>query len=854
MSTQFERDIAPSSVSLSAPISGQVIPLEQVPDPVFAEKMVGDGLAIDPFENIIRAPADGKIIQLTKTNHALTLKTDDGLDILIHIGIDTVMLKGEGFYPLIQQGDRVSEGQALIEFDADFIAQNARALMTEMIITNGDELNTRINPTQQSMVTVGKPFMTVSFGEAVDQVIDSDEAWISSDAITLPNPAGLHARPAAALSSLAKSYNCAVEIVFGDKRANARSITALLNLGTANGSQISVEARGTDADVALKDVVAAINAGLGEEGVSVDTSEESPVQDEPSLLFPPADDQHQLTGVAASPGLAIGVIHQQKSKDLVLPTACESPQAEASKLAKAIMTAETELNDLSRKGSADDTNQKKIFLAHRELLSDPELIDQAYQSIDEQCNAAHAWQTTVNEQVAQLRQSEHSLLAERATDLQDVGLRVLRHLIGVEDESIELPQNCILIADDLTPSETAQLDPGKVVGFVTVKGGSTSHSAILARSMNIPAIAGAQADVRDLADGTTVILNGDKGKLTVDPEPKVITDIRQSMHDQDSQRSLNRTHQDEPAITLDDVRIDVAANIGDLKDAQLINEYGGDGIGLLRSEFLFQNRASAPSEEDQYLAYRAIAEAAGPGKPLIVRTLDVGGDKPLSYLPLPAEDNPFLGERGIRISLDRPALFRQQIRALLRAGEYGDIHIMFPMVADLHELQLAKRVVEEERQAINAKALPIGIMIEVPSAAVMADVFAPEVDFFSVGTNDLTQYTLAMDRGHPKLAPLSDALHPSVLRLIRMTVEAADKHGKWVGICGGIAGDLKAVPLLIGLGVKELSASVPTLPDVKAGIRSLSMSRCQEIARHCQQLSGAPAVRDYLAAQSDEKN
>lgn len=854
MSTQLQQRNASFSVTLSAPISGQVIPLEQVPDPVFAEKMVGDGLSIDPVENIIRAPADGVIIQLTKTNHALTLKTDDGLDILIHIGIDTVLLKGEGFNPLIQQGDRVSEGQPLIEFDADYVAQHARALMTEIVITNGDELNTSITPTQQSMAMVGQPFMTIRFGDAAEQEVDVTEPWQCSDTIRLPNPAGLHARPAAALSALAKSYDCAIELVSGTKRANARSITALLNLGTAHGTEVHVEARGTDAALALKDIVAAINAGLGEEGVSVTETADSTVQDEPSLLFPATDDHQQMKGVAASPGQAIGVIYQQHSEEIVLPTVCNTPQAEATSLAKAIMAAEADLDALAKQGRSTDKDQQKIFIAQRELLSDPELIDQAYQGINEQCNAAHAWQRTVSEQVALLQQSEQTLLAERATDLQDVGRRVLRQLLGIKDERVELPENCILIADDLTPSETAQLDKSRVIGFVTVKGGSTSHSAILARSMNIPAIAGAPAEVRQLADGTNVILNGDDGKLTVDPEPEVITDIQASIVEQDNRRQLNRSKKDETAITRDGVQIDVVANIGDLKDAQSVNEFGGDGIGLLRSEFLFQNRTSAPCEEDQYLAYRAIAEALGPDKPLIVRTLDVGGDKPLSYLPLPHEENPFLGERGIRISLDRPALFRQQIRALLRAGEHGNIHIMFPMVADLHELQLAKQVVEEERQTLNANRLPIGIMIEVPSAAVMAEVFAPEVDFFSVGTNDLTQYTLAMDRGHPKLAPLSDALHPSILRLIHMTVEAADKHNKWVGICGGVAGDLQAVPLLIGLGVKELSASVPCLPDVKAQVRSMSLSRCQAIAQHCLQLSGAPAVRHYLAEQTSAQS
>jgi phosphocarrier protein FPr len=301
----------------------------------------------------------------------------------------------------------------------------------------------------------------------------------------------------------------------------------------------------------------------------------------------------------------------------------------------------------------------------------------------------------------------------------------------------------------------------------------------------------------------------------------------------------------EPAITLDGHRLEVVGNIGGLAEAEQVPGLGGEGVGLLRSEFLFLERSTAPNEDEQFETYKAIAQALGPDRPLIIRTLDVGGDKPLIYLPIPKEENPFLGERGLRIGLDRPEILRTQLRAILRAAAFGKVRVMFPMVGLLSELRDAKAMLEEERQRLGVKPIETGIMVEIPAAAIMAAQFAREADFFSIGTNDLTQYTLAMDRGHPKLAPKVDGLNPSVLRLIAWTVEAAHAQGKWVGVCGGIASDPQAVPLLIGLGVDELSVSLPTIPSIKAQIRTLWLHECQELARRALTLETAAEVRAY---------
>jgi multiphosphoryl transfer protein len=348
-----------------------------------------------------------------------------------------------------------------------------------------------------------------------------------------------------------------------------------------------------------------------------------------------------------------------------------------------------------------------------------------------------------------------------------------------------------------------------------------------------------------------VILDGGKGTLRLSPTAEEMDRIQRRLERQAARRQADLATALQPAQTTDGRRCEVVANIGGVSDAQQAVRLGGEGVGLLRSEFLFMGRAVAPSEDEQASIYRAVAEVLGPERPLVIRTLDVGGDKPLPYLPIPKEDNPFLGERGIRVGLDRPEILRVQLRAILRASTAGKVHVMFPMVATLPEWRAAKAMLEEEREKLGVPAIAVGIMVEVPAAALMAEQFAREVDFFSVGTNDLTQYTLAMDRGHPRLAPQVDGLNPGVLSLIDHTVRAAHQAGKWVGVCGGIAGDLQAVPLLLGLGVDELSVSLPAIPRIKAQIRTLRLAECQQLAQEALRQDSAAAVRALFPSDED---
>ncbi len=838
-----------NTVVLVAPLSGQLVPIEKVPDPVFAQKMVGDGISIDPISQVLLAPCNGEIVQIHSANHAVTVKTAEGIEVLMHIGIDTVALKGQGFIPKVKVGDRVKTGDMLIEFDADYVAIHARSLLTQIIITNSDRV-AEFKPATGMVNASRDPILElVLAGGAAASGAETGPTVTSQD-IIIPNPVGLHARPSAVLAQLAKKYESTIRLHRGSDSANVRSVVALMGMEVNRGDTVTLEATGPDAEAAIAALAEAVRTGLGEEGaVPIESAPASIAQSEVSAPAPRprSDDPNLILGVSASSGLAVGNTYHCQRQTIQVEEEASDPNAEHRQLDKATGQALLEIENLRAKVHGQGNPSKAaIFAAHQELLEDPELLDIAGSAIDKGKSAAFAWQKAYTTMADQLSQLKNPMLAQRATDLRDVGDRVLRILTGVQEETFTYPENTILLAEDLTPSDMANLDPRRVKGFCTVAGGATSHVAIMARSMGLPAIAGIEPRVLDLPDGTPVILNGTKGKLRLNASAAELERTQASIKYQKAKQADDLDHAFEPAMTQDGRQIEVVANIGSQKDAEAAMKVGGEGVGLLRTEYVFMEVSVPPSEEHQEAVYRGILEVIGPDRPVIIRTLDVGGDKPLPYLAMPAEENPFLGERGIRLGFDRPELMRTQFRAILRASTAGRALVMFPMIAQIDELKMAKAVMEEERQKLGVPPIEIGIMIEVPAAAILAERFAEHVDFFSIGTNDLTQYTLAMDRGHPKLAPYVDALNPSVLKMIDLTVRGADQHGKWVGVCGGVAGDPQAVPILVGLGVKELSVSVPVIPTVKAQVRTLSLAQCQELAQQALSMDSAAQVRELV--------
>ncbi|HNB52189.1 MAG TPA: phosphoenolpyruvate--protein phosphotransferase [Anaerolineales bacterium] len=658
------------------------------------------------------------------------------------------------------------------------------------------------------------------------------------DAI-LHNPTGLHARPATHFVELARQYQADIRVRFGNEIADGKTMLSLLQLGISGGSAIRVSAQGPDATEALQALQAAIAAGLGDEPEETPSPEATGTQE-----WTPKSVRATIVGVSAANGLAIGIIRQYTQQQIIVQDQPGDRLTEATQLENALATSKNELNQLyeevkTRVGSG----KASIFRAHAEFLNDTSLIQQTTSLIFKNHSAAWAWQQVIAERVKQMQKLDDPILAGRAVDLSDVGQRVLRHLAGIQTVAPATPDTpVILIANDLAPSDTAALDNDTILGFVTALGGPTSHTAIIARSLGIPAVVATGDIVLSVSDGTACILDGFNGKLYLEPSEADVRAARAvQQHLQTLQEAANATRF-EPALTTDGHRVEIAANINRATGVPQAVEAGAEGVGLMRTEFLFLERDSIPSEEEQFKVYRDMVLALK-GRPLVIRTLDIGGDKEVPYLNLPKEDNSFLGIRGIRLCLARPDLFIPQLRAIYRAAAFGPLQIMFPMIAILEDFEQAQEVAEQVRKELGAPEVPLGIMLEVPSAVLMADQFAKVVDFFSIGTNDLTQYTLAMDRLHPQLAKTTDALHPAVLRMVEKAVQAAKKEGKWVGVCGGIAGDPKGAVLLTGLGVSELSVSTPSVAAIKAEIRTKSLKEMQTLAQKALQCRTAQEVR-----------
>jgi len=570
-----------------------------------------------------------------------------------------------------------------------------------------------------------------------------------------------------------------------------------------------------------------------------------------------------MKGVAASPGIVIGQAHVLKEYPIHIdqqPIAAEQVEAELQKFEEALVKAKSQLEIIRDKAKKEmGADKAEIFGAHLMMLEDEVFLGEIREKIkSESLRAEYALTLVVAAYTEMFQNMEDEYLKERAADIQDVSDRLVKNLLNIPMQSLaDLAEEVVIIARDLTPSDTAQMNKECVMAFATEMGGRTSHTAIMARSLEIPAVVGCVGLLAEVQNGDLVIVDGNKGLVFLNPDQDTLEQYRKAQEEYARYIQELKELKDLPAETNDQARrVELVANIGTPKDCAGALANGAEGIGLYRTEFLYMDRAALPGADEQFVAYKAVAEEMK-GRPVIIRTLDIGGDKKLPYLDMPEEMNPFLGWRAIRMCLDREEILRTQLRAIMRASAYGTLRIMYPMVSNADEIRKANAILAEVKADLDREGIPydrnlqVGIMVEIPAAAVIADLLIKEVDFFSIGTNDLIQYTIAVDRMNEHISYLYEPLHPAVLRLVKNVIDASHRAGKWTGMCGEMAGDVAAAPILLGLGLDEFSMSAVSIPRVKKVIRGLTWAEAQEIAQKALAAESAEEIRRLLKTEEE---
>lgn len=819
-------------LTVFAPLDGAVVPLEQVPDPVFSERMLGDGIALDPAGDTIFAPMDGKIINFNKALHALVI-AQNGIEILIHVGLETVSLKGEGFTPLAKEGDAIKQGQPLLKFSHAALAKAASSLVMLVVTAPADA---KVQHTAKELVKTGAELFTVSVPGA-HAAEEAPQTFMAGGPFTVLNANGLHARPAGVLARLAAEYAYPVQVCCGNKTADGKSLVGIMGLALEYGSQVTVKAGGpeSEAKTFLTQVEQGFKNAFGEQvsatSVAPADTPQSPVDFSAAV---------QISGLCACGGLAQGKAFLFKPQDALYEENAQNPQDERNALAAALEeeTAETQ----AKIAAEPHKTTQDILSAHLGLLQDPLLRQTALDAVARGKTASYAVNEAVRTSIDILKKTKNRFLMERIADIKDLRRSLLWRLSGQKYALPKLPQGCILIAEELLPSEVSHLS-GVAAGVVLAHGSPTAHAGILLRNMGLPAVVNAGEGVLHIPDGASVLLYADDGKALINPTPEQLKDFEATHQKEQALLQTASSQAQEPALTQDGVHIAVLGNVSTPQEAALAAQNGAEGLGLVRTEFLFNHRADAPSEDEQLSVYQETLNACK-GRPVTFRLLDAGGDKPLPFVQISPEDNPIVGIRGIRAFKRNEAFFRTQIRALLRLTPLAQVRIMLPMVTFADEIVFFKDLIAQEAAQLGLKeAVQTGAMIEVPSAALTSAQLAKHADFFSIGTNDLTQYTLAIDRGHKILSAQADPLHPAVLKLISLTCQGAQKYSRSVAVCGAMAGDLSAVPFLIGLGVSELAAGIKNIAQIKALIRRLNRQQCAQIAAQALELSSAQEVR-----------
>jgi multiphosphoryl transfer protein len=753
----------------------------------------------------------------------------------------------EGTLVLMDLGSAVMSAEMALEFLTDTERQNVRlceaALVEGTIIAvvqsaAGSDLETILTETRGAIAAKARLLESPASPPRLPQPGRRGERQIR---VSVINPLGIHARPAAQWVQMANRFQSQITVQNLTKNSpwvNGKSINEIITLGVRCRDELALEAVGIDAPAALTALQNLVTSGFGEINPTLQTSN-------PPLVNPMV--QGEIRGVPASPGIAVApaILYHLEMPEIPRKRA-DNPDWEWQELQMALETARQELQILSDRLTTEESG---IFQAHQLYLWDPALIDIAYHYIFEhRLHRGSAWKAAIDEIADKYKTIEEIELQSRADDVRDVGVRVLRLLMPEIrlGRSLHLTQPGILVAPELQPSEVAQLDPKTVLGLCTARGGVNTHSAIIARSLGIPAVMGMGRRIANLTSGTELAIDGTTGQVWVQPDPALVRELQNQPTPPPTTDLVPKSTDPE-----EDWTIPLLANIVGISGAEVAREVGAEGIGLFRTEFLYLDRGVPPTEAEQVSIYREIASIFE-SHPTIIRTFDIGGDKPLTALNAVSEPNPFLGWRGIRLALEQADWLKTQLRAILRVSADAAIQVMFPTIASLWEIRAARKLLLQAQEELRQERIPfnpaiiVGMMIEVPAAVLIADQLAAEVDFFSIGTNDLSQYLLAADRSNPKVSAQADALEPAVLRAIQHIVTVAHNVGISVSVCGELASDPEATPILVGLGVDKLSMNPRAIPAIKATLSLLNRNQAHEIATSVLQLDSARAVRNYL--------
>lgn len=825
-----------------APARGWLLPLEATPDPAFAGGALGPGVTLELLDDLIRAPCAGEVAAIAGARHAVTLDCGGGAQILIHCGIDTMALDGAPFDPLVEPGDRVEPGDPLLRVDLEALVAAGKSAATPIVLIETGGHSLRLRAGSERMVEPGAELFALH-RDAAEETASPQAASgpVAVREVVLPLPHGLHARPSAAIAAEARRWPAALVLRVEGRSAAAISTVGLMKLGATLGARVEIEARGEDAQAAADSLADLIERGAGDEIAGPGHAQSSPAEAAPLRRAEPSTSTEQavLVGVAAAPGRALGPAYYVHRSRIEVTGNAESPQVENARLGEALSALRERL------AAEDHSAGAAIAAAQLAIVEDEELIAAVEARIDDGASAAVAWQNVMQGEAEALRALPDARLAERADDFLDLEQRVLRILLGRDSEA-SAPAGAIVIASDLYPSDLEPLKASGVAGIATLAGGPTSHLAILAASAGIPMAVAFGEPLCRVEEGELVHLDGDAGKLRRDIAEAEARTLRERLAEREaSYRAALATAQREARLASGE-RIEVFANVGNAADAEEAARLGAEGSGLVRTEFLFLDRAQPPGEAEQADIYAAIMDRFG-DRPVIFRTLDIGADKPAPYLPLAREDNPALGVRGIRIGLRYPELLATQMRAILRAAGGRTAHIMAPMIASADELTQVRATLDGILADTGHSApVRLGAMIETPASALVAGTLAREADFLSVGTNDLTQYTLAIDRTNPELARELDPLHPAVTRLVEIAAEGCRAQGRPLGVCGGAAGDPLAAAVLVGLGAGELSVSAARVPELKQWLAALTLKQCRTAAEAALAAASAEDARREL--------